>query len=125
MTTTKPRLSDTADMTGGNRESSSDFKARREALGVTAERFYKMARVSRRALHNAEKGEAGPTVSAKVEQTLRRLESGQTVAEEEHVVRLELRPGVYVTVDAEDYATLGDVREVETRIRRLSGPDAP
>ena len=111
-------------MDGGNRDNPSDFKARREALGITAERFYKMARVSRRALHNAEKGEAGPTVNAKVAATLGRLESGQAVAEEEHVVRLELRPGVYVTVDAEDYATLGDVREVENRIRRLSGPDA-
>jgi DNA-binding XRE family transcriptional regulator len=109
--------------TGGNRDMS-DFKQRREALGITAERFYKMARVSRRALHNAEKGEAGPTVRTKVEAALARLEAGGTIAEDEHVVRLELRPGVYVTVDAEDYATLGDVREVETRIRRLGGPDS-
>jgi DNA-binding XRE family transcriptional regulator len=119
MASTLPR--DTADMTsGGNRGSDPAFRQRREALGITAERFYKMAGVSRRALHNAETGKAGPVVTGKVEQTLARLESGEDVPEVPHVVRLELRPGVYVTVDAEDYATLGDVRDVETRIRRLS-----
>ena len=100
------------------------FRQRRESLGITAERFYKMAGVSRRALHNAETGTAGPVVNGKVERTLARLEAGEDVPEIPHVVRVELRPGVYVTVDAENYATLGDVRDVESRIRAMIDSDA-
>lgn len=106
-------------MTGGDRVRPETFRARREALGITAESFYKMARISRRALTNAEKGDAGPTVTNKVENTLRRLEAGEPVAEEAHVMRVEFRPGVWVTVDADNVATLGDLREVEQKIRRL------
>jgi transcriptional regulator with XRE-family HTH domain len=114
---------DTPGMSGGNRRTTPAFRQRREALGITAERFYKMAGVSRRALHNAERGEAGAVTTGKVERTLARLEAGEDVPEVPHVVRVELRPGVYVTVDAENFATLGDVREVESRIRRLIDSD--
>lgn len=123
MTMTQPGPVDTFRMSGGNRVATTDFKRRREALGITAERFYKMARVSRRALHNAEGGTAGPVVTAKVANTLARLEAGETVPEDVHVLRVEIRPGVYLTVDASDEATLGDLRDVESRVRRLIDSD--
>lgn len=124
MTMTQHLPVDTDRMSGGNRgTTTTDFKTRREALGITAERFYKMARVSRRALHNAENGSAGPVVTAKVANTLARLEAGETVDEDARVLRIEVRPGVFLTVDASDEATLGDLRDVESRVRRLIDSD--
>jgi predicted transcriptional regulator len=105
---------------GDHRDQATDIKRRREALGVTAERFFRMAGVSRRALHNAETGTAGPVVMGKVTRTLERLEAGELVPEEPPVVRLEVRPGVFVTLDAENTATLGDVRDIEARLRGLA-----
>lgn len=122
MTMTQAGPVDTSRMSGGNRVIG-DFKSRREALGIPAERFYKMARISRRSLSNAEAGDAGPVVMGKVEQTLQKLERGEHVSEDVHVLRLELRPGVFLTVDASDEATLGDLRDVESRVRRLIDND--
>jgi hypothetical protein len=78
-----------------------------------------MAGVSRRALTNAETGKAGATVNGRVEKTLARLEAGEMVPESPHILRVQFRPGVWVTVDADNVATLGDLREVEAKIRRL------
>lgn len=85
----------------------------------TAERLARVARISRRALSYAESGRAGRTVLTKITTALARLEAGETLEEHQHVIRLELRPGVWVTVEADDAATVGDLREVETKIRRL------
>lgn len=85
-----------------------------------------MARISRRALNYAEDEtgpRAGATVAGKITATLARLESGEVIEEEPHILRVELRPGVFVTVDADNAATLGDLREVEARIRRLIDND--
>lgn len=123
MTMTHAEPVDTARMNGGNRVTT-DFKARREALGVPAERFYKMAGISRRSLGNAESGGGGATVRGKIEQTLRRLEAGEHVPEEVPVLRLEILPGVYLTVDATDEARIGDVRTVEAKVRRLIDSDS-
>lgn len=103
--------------TGGDRDN--DIKQRREALGIPAERFYRIARVSRKSLHNAETGKAGAEVVRKVNEALDKLEAGEPIAEDQHALRVEFRPGVWVTVDADNVATLGDLREVEAKIKRL------
>jgi hypothetical protein len=78
-----------------------------------------MARISRRALNYAETGKAGQTVRDKITLALMRLEAGEVLDDEPHVIREQIRPGVWITVEAEDVATLGDLREVEDRIHRL------
>lgn len=98
-----------------------ELRERREALGLSAERFARFARISRRALNYAEddKPRAGATVTGKISTTLARLEAGELLEESSHVLRVEFRPGVWLTVEADNVATLGDLREVEEKIKRL------
>jgi transcriptional regulator with XRE-family HTH domain len=104
---------------GDRVELGNQIRTRRKAHSKTTARLAQMAGVSVRALQKAEKGEAGDTVLTKVFRTLDRLDDGEDIPDEQEVLRVEFRPGVWVTVDAADAATLGDLREVEARIRRL------
>lgn len=123
MPSTVTLLTDTSGMTSdGNRVGITglEIKRRRLALDIdTPARLAQLARVSTRAAQKAEKDEAGATVVRKIVRTLERLESGEVIEDDPTVLRLELRPGVFVTIDADNAATIGDLREVEARIRRL------
>lgn len=96
-----------------------EIKKRRSALGLSTARLAAYARVSVRALQKAERDDAGQTVLTRVGTALDKLEAGEVIEPDPTVLRVELRPGVWVTVDAENVATLGDLREVEAKIRQL------
>lgn len=101
-----------------------EIKRRRLGLGIdTPARLAQLARVSTRAAQKAERDEAGPTVLRKIARALDKLEAGEVIEEDVTVMRVEVRPGVFVTVDADNAATLGDLRDVEARIRRLIDSD--
>jgi transcriptional regulator with XRE-family HTH domain len=114
-------------MSDGDRVLGPELKARREALGLSVDQFARRARISTRAQSYAEGDppRAGRTVAAKISGTLDRLEGGEVIEEDPHVLRVELRPGIWVTVDADNVATLGDLRDVEARIRRLIDGNGP
>jgi hypothetical protein len=99
-----------------------ELRERIEGLGLTPAKFAKLARVSTRAMNYAleeERPHAGRTVRDKIAVAFSKLDAGEVIEEEPHVLRVEFRPGVWVTVDADNIATLGDLREVEAKIRRL------
>jgi transcriptional regulator with XRE-family HTH domain len=117
----------TEPMSDADRVLGPELKARREGLGLSVDQFARRARISTRAQSYAEGDppRAGRSVSTKISETLARLESGEVIEEDPHVLRVELRPGIWVTVDADNVATLGDLREVEARIRRLIDGNGP
>lgn len=101
-----------------------EIQRRRLALGLdTPAQLARLARVSTRAAQKAEVDQAGATVLRKLARTLERLEAGEVIEEDPVELRLELRPGVTVTVEADNTATLGDLRDVEARLRRLIDDD--
>lgn len=106
---------------GGDRVNltGTEIARRRKALRLSTADLAKRARLSARAVQKAEKDEAGNYTLTRLSDTLDRLEAGETVAPEVEAVRVEFRPGVWIVVDAEDSATLGDLREAEMRVRKI------
>jgi hypothetical protein len=96
-----------------------DYQQRWLDAGVKNQDFARMARVSKKSLNNFVNGVAGPEVQRKVLDALRKLESGEVIPLDPHTLDLEPRPGIHVIVRAGSEATLGDLREVEDRLRRL------
>lgn len=93
---------------------------RREGLGLTIPNLARKARLSERAVRYAERdNRAGHTVRTKLAKTLERLEAGETIEDQARIISVELRPGIKITVDADDLATLGDLRAIEDDVQRL------
>lgn len=107
----------------GDRVLGPDLARRVDALGLSVTRFARAAHVSLRAVNYAmgEKPRAGKEVARKVTEALLALEAGEMVEDEpDEFLTVEFRPGVWVAVRADDAATLGDLREVEEKIKRLA-----
>lgn len=94
------------------------IRKRREALGLTQAQLSTFAKVGLRTLEQIEAGEGGGTRIDRVLATLRRIEAGEDAASE--VMRVQVRPGVYVVMEVEDTATVGDQRAAEDLLRALA-----
>lgn len=104
--------------TGGDRVAvGTNVRSRREALGLTQAQLAVAAGVGTRTLAQLEAGEAGWTRLSRVERALDRLERGEDPTTE--VVRWQIEPGVWITLSAEDAATMRSIKAAEERIRNL------
>ncbi len=105
----------------------SKIRQRREALGLKQHQLAAAAGVHPKTVTNVENGRT------ENRDTLRALEDALTLAEMSHqldepsplrptVNRLQVRPDVWITytVEAGDDVRLGDLREVERRLRRIA-----
>lgn len=99
--------------------SGSEFKRRRKALGWSVDTLARKTGLSRRTINNVESGKAGEDSVREVDRVLALGEEGLETPEQEHVLRVEFRPGVWLTLDADAHARLGDLREAEDRIQAL------
>jgi transcriptional regulator with XRE-family HTH domain len=108
--------------TGGDRVAAGrEIKARRDALGISREKLAVVSGVSNKTLENIEHGVGGHTRAHLVLRALDKLERGEDPLSE--VVRVQVRPGVWVTISADDVASMRDVRSVEDALRGMAdGP---